>query len=81
MVKEENPKGWGNDYMHTYAEIPLQLIKDQYLASKKLGGHRRLFSPGSPEEIGWFNEHRSELEQAYGSELVNKFFENNFVKK
>lgn len=69
---------FGDDYMDSYAEIPDTLIEDSYLAAKKLGGHRRLFSPGDPNEVKWFLTHRDALERAYGEDMVKGFFLNNF---
>jgi hypothetical protein len=66
----------GDQYLEAYGEIPDELIKDPYLAGKKLGGHRRQFSPGDPAELDWFRSKRSVLEQAYGKEKVDKFFKN-----
>lgn len=65
---------FGRAYLNSYAEIPPKLIEDEYVADKKLGGHRRLFQPGSQEEVSWFVTNKSALITAYGKERVERFF-------
>lgn len=66
----------GDQYLEAYGEIPTEYMANDYLAGKKLAGHRRPFSPGDPAEIEWFKQRRGDLEIAYGKERVEKFFKN-----
>lgn len=71
----EAGKDFGCAYLESYAEIPPELIEDDYLAAKKLAGHRRLFEPGSyEEEACWFMENKDALIIAYGEKRVWNFF-------
>lgn len=60
-------------YLESYAEIPGKYIEDDYIAAKKLGGHRRLFDPGDIEtELDWLEENKNNLIKAYGQERLNR---------
>lgn len=71
---KNNEAAIGEGYLESYAEIPAARVENNYLATKKLSGHSRLFDPLDLQgQHNWLTSNRPALEIAYGQEAVEAF--------